>query len=216
VKLKKAKHPPNTSNEAYELRAKLKDLKDVVLVDKNSMTGMGDKPTGSLLQAYWASGDKRAIPWDVINKFVEANTKDNAISSGEGGVKGTAKVNPTSSKEDNAKGVAKVSATSSEKSSSEAKLAKLAKQVEMAKSTDLWCLYLFLPLTQEAKAKQRKVCPVNLRGEVCTSTTAVTNTQKSASWPTTARGRSGRQPASCGICGSRSKPRETSPGGGAA
>jgi hypothetical protein len=25
----------------------------------------------------------------------------------------------------------------------------------------------FVPLTQEAKAKQRKVCPVNLRGEVC-------------------------------------------------
>jgi hypothetical protein len=39
-------------------------------------------------------------------------------------------------------------------------LAKLTKLVKMAKSTDLM---------QEAKAKQRKVCPVNLRGEVCTA-----------------------------------------------
>jgi hypothetical protein len=36
----------------------------------------------------------------------------------------------------------------------------------MAKSTDLWCLTLFVPLTQEAKAKQRKVCPGGgLRGQ---------------------------------------------------
>jgi hypothetical protein len=49
------------------------------------------------------------------------------------------------------------------------KSAKLAKLVKLAKSTDLWCLSPFVPLTQEAKAKQRKVYPVNLRGEVCTA-----------------------------------------------
>jgi hypothetical protein len=51
--------------------------------------------------------------------------------------------------------------------SSKAKLAKLAKLVKLAKSTDLWCLLPYVPLLQEAKDKQRKVCPVNLRGEVC-------------------------------------------------
>jgi hypothetical protein len=54
VKLKKAKQPPppDTSNEAYELRAELKKLKDTLLVDKNGVNGMGDVPTGSLSQAY--------------------------------------------------------------------------------------------------------------------------------------------------------------------
>jgi hypothetical protein len=62
----------------------------------------------------------------------------------------------------------KVNATSSE-----AKSAKLAKLVKLAKSTNLWCLSPYVPLSQEArdkdKQKQRKVCPVNLRGEVCTA-----------------------------------------------
>jgi hypothetical protein len=53
--------------------------------------------------------------------------------------------------------------------SSEAKLAKLAKLVKLAKSTDLWCLLSYVLLSQEAKDKQRKVCPVNLQGEVCTA-----------------------------------------------
>jgi hypothetical protein len=34
---------------------------------------------------------------------------------------------------------------------------------------DLWCLSPFTPVTQEAMDKTRKVCPVNLRGEVCTA-----------------------------------------------
>jgi hypothetical protein len=62
----------------------------------------------------------------------------------------------------------KVNATSSE-----AKLAKLAKLVKLAKSTSLWCPSPYVPLSQEArdkdKQKQRKICPVNLRGEVCTA-----------------------------------------------
>jgi hypothetical protein len=180
---------------------------------------MGDKPTGSLSQAYWASetGNRRAIPWDVINKFVEDEAKD------------VAKVNATAG-EDNAGDVDKVNATAGEENtyikakksndttSREAKSAKLAKLVEMAKSTDLWCLTPFVPSTQEAKAKQRKVCPVNLRGEVCTANNCGNKHRKSALWPTTARGRSQRERARCGTCGSRlqAKPRETLPGGGAA
>jgi hypothetical protein len=42
--------------------------------------------------------------------------------------------------------------------SSKAKLAKLAKRVKLAKSTALWCLSPYTPLTQEAKDKQREVC----------------------------------------------------------
>jgi hypothetical protein len=219
VRLEKAKHPPNTSNKAYELRAELKDLKDAVLVNENSINGMGDKPTGSLTQTYWAGlGDKRAIPWEVINKYSEEDSRDNAASSKEDNVKGAAKVNATSIEEDDVEGAAKVNATSSKKSSSKAKPAKLAKLVEMAKSTDLWCLSPFVPLKQEAKPKQRKVCPVNLRERSARPTTAAANTQRSALWPTTARGRSGRPCARCGTCGSRlwARPRETSPGGGAA
>jgi hypothetical protein len=34
---------------------------------------------------------------------------------------------------------------------------------------DLWCLSPFVPVTQEARDKPRKVCPLNLRGEVCTA-----------------------------------------------
>jgi hypothetical protein len=44
---------------------------------------------------------------------------------------------------------------------------KLAKRVKVARSTDLWCLSPFAPVTQETMDKPRKVCPVNLRGEVC-------------------------------------------------
>jgi hypothetical protein len=168
VRLKKAKHPPDTSDEAYKLPAELKDLKDAILVDENGINGMGDKLTGSLTQTYWAGlGDKRAIPWKVINKFAEDDSRDNnATSSEEDYVKGA--VNATSIKEDNVEGAAKANPTSNEKSSSKAKSAKLAKLVNMAQFTDLWCLSPFVLLTQEAKAKQRQVCPVNLRGEVCT------------------------------------------------
>jgi hypothetical protein len=59
----------------------------------------------------------------------------------------------------------KVNATSNK-----SKSAKLAKLVKLAKSTSL---SPHVPLSQEArdkdKQRQRKVCPVNLRGEVCTA-----------------------------------------------
>jgi hypothetical protein len=53
--------------------------------------------------------------------------------------------------------------------SSKAKSNRLAKRVWLAKSTALWCLSPYTPLTQEAKDKPRKVCPVNFWGEVCTA-----------------------------------------------
>jgi hypothetical protein len=110
-------------------------LKDAILVDENGINGIGDEPTGSLLQT-WLRG-KRPIPWDVINKFVKDDAKDKTTPSGEVNVQGAAKVKATSSEEDNVEGAAKVNATSSKKSSSKAKSAKLAKLVEMTKSMDL-------------------------------------------------------------------------------
>jgi hypothetical protein len=57
--------------------------------------------------------------------------------------------------------------------SNKSKSAKLAKLVKLVNSTSLWCLSPHVPLSQEArdkdKQRQRKVCPVNLRGEVCTA-----------------------------------------------
>jgi hypothetical protein len=120
-------------------------LKDPLLVEEKGINGMGDKPTGSLSQTYLAGpGNKRAIPWDVMDKFIEDNAKDNATTSREVDVKGAAKVNATSSKEDDVEGAAKVNATSSKKSSSKAKSAKLAKLIKLAKSMDLWCLSPFV------------------------------------------------------------------------
>jgi hypothetical protein len=121
---------------------------------------MGDKPTGSLLQAYWATSNRRVILWTVINKFVEEDAKD------------AAKDNATSSKEKTSSEAKKSNDKSSSKAKSAdrtAKLSQISKLVERAKTTDLGRLSPFLLSTQEAMAKQRKVCPMNLRGEVCTT-----------------------------------------------
>jgi hypothetical protein len=98
-------------------------LKDAIFVNENGINAMGDKPAG-LTQAYWATGDRRVIPWDVINRLAEDNPCE--TSSGEGDIKGVVSKSPSAvnvTKEDN------VSATSSK--------AKLSKLVQMAKSTDL-------------------------------------------------------------------------------
>jgi hypothetical protein len=44
---------------------------------------MGDKPTGSLSHAYWATSDRRSILWAVINKLIEDTAKDGAKTSSE-------------------------------------------------------------------------------------------------------------------------------------
>jgi hypothetical protein len=46
---------------------------------------------------------------------------------------------------------------------------KLAKWVKLVRSTALLCLSPFTPVTPKAMDKTRKVCPDNLRGEVCTA-----------------------------------------------
>jgi hypothetical protein len=213
LRLEKAKCPANTStpNQTFELRAELKELKDSVFVNENGINAMGDKPA-SLRQAYWATGDRRAIPWVVINRLAEDDPCK--TSSEEDDVKGAVSATPSA-----------VNATSVEEDKSRAtsikvKLARLAKLVKMAKSMDLWCLLPYVPLSQEAKDKQRKVCPVNLRGRSARPTSAAASIPRSALWPTTARGRSPRPRAHCGTCRSRlrasPRPRETSMGGGAA
>jgi hypothetical protein len=100
-----------------------------------------------------------------------------AVSTDNNGT-GTGTTSNKEDGEDAVRGVeegdANVNATSSKiKSDKLAMSAKLAGLVKLAKSTDLWCLSPYVPLSQEArdkdKQKQRKVCPVNLRGEVCTA-----------------------------------------------
>jgi hypothetical protein len=194
------------------------------MVNKDGINDMGDVPTGSLLQVHWATGgetgNRRVVPWSVINKFVGDNAKgaakDNATSSGEDNTKGAAKVNATSSGEEKTSIKAK---KSNNKTSSKAKSAKLTKLVEMAKSTDFWCLTLFVPSSQEAKAKQRKVCPVNLRGEVCTANNCGNKHPKVCIVANHSKGKIPK--ATCALWHMRvpfwaEQPRETSLGGGAA
>jgi hypothetical protein len=59
-----------------------------------------------------------------------------------------------------------------ENGTGESDKSKLAKRVKLARSTDLWCLSPFTPVTQEAMDKPRKVCPVNLRGRSARPPTA--------------------------------------------
>jgi hypothetical protein len=75
---------------------------------------------------------------------------------------------------------------------------KLAKRVKLARSTDLWCLLPFTPVTQEAMDKPRKVCRSTSGGRSARPQTAGTSTRRSVSWPTTAREKSPRQRACCG------------------
>jgi hypothetical protein len=149
-----APHNVSTPDETFELRAELKEFKEAVFVDESGTNAMGDKPVG-LTRAYLDTGNRRVIPEDVINKFAEEAEE---ASKEEDDVKRVVNtVNTTSLKEGDPNAT-----------SSKAKSAKLAKLVKLAKSTALWCLSPYIPLLQEAKDKQRKVCPVNLRGEVCT------------------------------------------------
>jgi hypothetical protein len=127
MKLEEAKLPVVTSNKAYKLRAKLKELKDLVLINDNGINGKGDKLTGSLSQTNWTTSDRRSIPWAVSNKVVE----DDAL-------------------------VSAAAAAANDKTSGKASSLSQgdrAKLIKKAKTTDMWCLSRFVPTTQEAMAK---------------------------------------------------------------
>jgi hypothetical protein len=160
LELEKNKAPRNvsTSDETFKLRAELKELKEAVFIDATGTNACGYVPVG-LTQVYWDTGDRQVISWDTIHKLAAEQDSTNVEDNGTKRVV-NAVVNATSVEEDNHN-------TSSEAKS--AKLAKLAKLARLAKSTSLWCLMPYIPLTQEAKDKQRKVCLVNLRGEACTA-----------------------------------------------
>jgi hypothetical protein len=147
----KAPHNVSTPNKTFKLRAELKELKETV---KDLELELRLEKAEALHNVELRAELKELKEAVFVNK----NSTD-ATSNGEDDVKGVVNTaNATSVKE------GYVNATSSE-----AKLAKLAKLVKLAKSTDLWCLSPYVPLSQEAKDKQRKVCLVNLRGEVCTA-----------------------------------------------
>jgi hypothetical protein len=196
LELEKDKAPTDDSDE---LRTELRELKKAVFI-VNLTTGAnahGGVPVG-LTQGYWDTGDRSDIGWDAIHKLAAEQNGTPVASNGVVNAVANADATPaTSVKEDNT-----------------SMSVKLAKRVKLAKSTALWCLLPFTPLTQEAKDKPRNVCPVNLGGRSAGPATAAANTPRSASWPTTARGKSPKPCACCGTCVSHS--RETSPGGGVA
>jgi hypothetical protein len=187
LRLEKAMAPHNVStpNKTFELRAELKELKETVKDLELELRLEKAEPLHNVELRAELKELKEAI-------FVHKNGT-NATSNGEDDVKGVVNTADVTSVEEG-----DVNATFSK-----AKWAKLAKLVKLAKSTEQWCLSPYVPLSQEAKDKQRKVCPVNLRGRSARPTTAATSTPRSASWPTTARGRSPRPLAHCGTYESR-------------
>jgi hypothetical protein len=72
LKEEKARNSVETSVKANDLRAKLKELKDLVLVNVDGFNAKGDKPTSLLSQTNWDMSD-RSVPWDVINGVVEVD-----------------------------------------------------------------------------------------------------------------------------------------------
>jgi ATP-dependent exoDNAse (exonuclease V) alpha subunit len=108
------------------------------------MTGTnacGDLPVG-LTQEYWDTGDT------IHRLAAEQNGTLETSNVEDDGTKRVVNAMVSVEKDDH-------------NTSSKAKLAKLAKLVKLAKSTALWCLLPYVPLTQEAKDKQRKVCPAS-------------------------------------------------------
>jgi hypothetical protein len=73
----KAPHNVSTSNETFELRAELKELKEAVFIDATGTNACGDVPVG-LTQEYWDTGNRRVISWDTIHKLAaeQDGTKD--------------------------------------------------------------------------------------------------------------------------------------------
>jgi hypothetical protein len=75
---KKTRNSVETSVKANDIRAELKELKDLVLVNVDGFNAKGDKPTGSLSQTNWDTSD-RSVPWDVINRVVEADALSSSL-----------------------------------------------------------------------------------------------------------------------------------------
>jgi hypothetical protein len=137
--LEKNKSP--IDDKTSKLRTELKEVKEAIFLVNNATgaNAYGDVPVG-LTQVYWDTGDRSVIGWDAIHELAaEQNGTPETFNVGVV----NAVVNATSVEEDN--------------TSSKAKSAKLAKRVKLAKSTALWCLLPYTPLTQEAKDKPRKV-----------------------------------------------------------
>jgi hypothetical protein len=64
-----------------------------------------------------------------------------------------------------------------------------AKLVKEAKTTDRWCPLQQVPVTQEAKTKQRMICLINLLGEVYTEDNCGNKHPKVCSVPAHSKGK---------------------------
>jgi hypothetical protein len=130
----------NLLKKAQFLRAELKELKEAIFVvdDATGANAYGDVPVG-LTQVNWDTENRTVIGWDAIHKLAAEQTAEQTPNDGAKRGAVNTVVNGTSVEEDN--------------TSSEAKLAKLAKRVKLAKSMALWCLSPNTPLRQDAKDK---------------------------------------------------------------
>jgi hypothetical protein len=79
----KAPHNVSTSNETFELRAELKELKEAVFIDATGTNACGDVPVG-LTQEYWDTGNRRVISWDTIHKLAAEQGGTNVEDNGTG------------------------------------------------------------------------------------------------------------------------------------
>jgi hypothetical protein len=181
--LKEAVLVSNTSN--VELRAELKEVKvekakvkmksegDVFFIHNG--TGHQDRVLAHVapraVRTALTPDGAIAILKDAVGGELEMELKEAIPTGNDDNGTGTTTSNGEEG-EEHVMGVevgnVKVNATSNE-----GKSAKLAKLVKLAKSTNMWCLSPHVPLSKEArdkdKPRQRKICPVNLRGEVCTA-----------------------------------------------
>jgi hypothetical protein len=140
-----------TNNEESKVRSELRELKKAVFVNAAN----GSVPDTQDTQDYL---DRSDTGWDAIHKLAAEQNGPPVTPSADAPTVTDADAPPL------------VEAPPvGENGTGENDKTKLAMRVKLARSTALWCLSPFTPVTQEAMDKTRKVCPVNLQGEVCTA-----------------------------------------------
>jgi hypothetical protein len=139
--------------EVSKIRSELKELKLAVFTNASTSTTVC-----AVTQYTQDVLDRPNIGWDAIHKMAKEQNPAPDTTEALNAVVDTPLPPPVTAKD------GKDAPPAGENSTGE-----LAKRVKLVRSTDLWCLLPFVPVTQEARDKPRKVCLLNLRGEVCTA-----------------------------------------------
>jgi hypothetical protein len=150
----KAPHNVSTSNETFELRAELKELKEAVFIDATGTNACGDVPVG-LTQEYWDTGNRRVISWDTIHNLAaeQDGTKDEKPTGASASAAATLSAETAASEFDGAEPSGAVAAAEF-KTVKRKKRTTKATSAGTARSTD-----------------RRPVCPVMLSGTRCAGCT---------------------------------------------